>query len=149
VKVLDLQCSQQHRFEGWFGSEKDFLDQRQRGLLLCPVCSDPAISKMPSAPRLNLSTVQGESAPVQHAPVHVTPASSPSADWLAAARHIIANTDDVGSQFPEEARKMHYGETEQRAIRGEASRTETEALLDEGIAVLPLLLPESLKKTLQ
>lgn len=149
MKVLDLQCSQQHRFEGWFGSENDFLDQCQRGLLLCPVCSDAVISKMPSAPRLNLSKVQGESAPAQDAPVHVAPESSSPADWLAAARHILANTDYVGTQFSEEARKMHYGETEQRAIRGEATLTEAEALLDEGIAVLPLLLPESLKKPLQ
>lgn len=149
MKVLDLQCSQQHRFEGWFGSENDFLQQRERGLLLCPVCSDAAISKMLSAPRLNLSRAQGESAPLPTASHHALADHRLQADWLAATRHIIDNTDDVGTQFCEEARKMHYGEVAQRAIRGEASRSETLELLDEGIPVLPLLVPESLKKPLQ
>ena len=61
----------------------------------------------------------------------------------------MANTDDVGDRFAEEARKIHYGETKERGIRGQASRAETEALLEEGIAVLPLALPEALKRPLQ
>lgn len=149
MKVLNLQCSLQHQFEGWFASENDFLDQCQRGLLLCPVCADASINKLPSAPRLNLSKDQRAPLPAQVAPAQAVLEPSQSADWLAAVRHILASTDDVGSRFTEEARKMHYGETEPRAIRGQASRTETIALLDEGIAVLPLLLPESLKNTLQ
>jgi hypothetical protein len=68
---------------------------------------------------------------------------------LKMVRHVVANTEDVGASFPEEARKMHYGETEHRNIRGQASPQETEALLDEGISVLPLPMPESLKETLQ
>ena len=64
-------------------------------------------------------------------------------------RHVMANTEDVGPQFAEEARKIHYGEAEERSIRGQASREETEALIDEGIEVLPLPVPDSLKGPLQ
>ena len=65
------------------------------------------------------------------------------------ARHILANTEDVGARFAEESRKIHYGEATERGIRGQASREETEALLEEGIAVMPLSLPAALKETLQ
>ena len=65
------------------------------------------------------------------------------------ARHVLAHTETVGERFAEEARRMHYGESEERAIRGQASREETVALLEEGIEVLPLLLPAALKETLQ
>jgi hypothetical protein len=68
---------------------------------------------------------------------------------LKMVRHVVANTEDVGSSFPEEARKMHYGEAEQRNIRGHATPEETEALIDEGIAVMPLPLPDVLKEPLQ
>jgi len=149
VKVFDLQCSQQHRFEGWFGSENDFVDQLQRGLLLCPVCSDGAISKLLSAPRLNLNRSQSQSPSVPPSPEGSAQEIRMQADWLAATRHLIENTEDVGAQFSSEARKMHYGEIEPRAIRGEASHNETRELLEEGIPVLPLLVPESLKKPLQ
>ena len=64
-------------------------------------------------------------------------------------KHVVANTEDVGSDFSEEARKMHYGETEQRNIRGQATPEETQALLEEGIAVMPLLIPEALKGPVQ
>jgi hypothetical protein len=68
---------------------------------------------------------------------------------LKMVRHVVANTEDVGSSFPEEARKMHYGETEARNIRGHATPEETEELIDEGIAVMPLPLPDALKEPLQ
>jgi hypothetical protein len=68
---------------------------------------------------------------------------------LKMVRHVVANTEDVGSRFPEEARKMHYGETEARNIRGHATPEETEELIDEGIAVMPLPLPDALKEPLQ
>ena len=68
---------------------------------------------------------------------------------LKMVRHVVANTEDVGDSFPEEARKMHYGETEHRHIRGHATPEETEALIDEGIAVMPLPLPDFLKEPLQ
>ena len=69
--------------------------------------------------------------------------------WLKMVQHVMANTEDVGKQFAQEARKIHYGESEERAIRGHASPEETEALLDEGISVMPLPLPAALKGTIQ
>jgi hypothetical protein len=72
-----------------------------------------------------------------------------AAAWMAVARHVVANTTDVGSAFAEEARKMHYGESEERAIRGKTTPQEARDLVEEGIAVLPLVLPEALKETLQ
>ncbi len=145
MKVLDLQCSHRHTFEGWFDSEDDFQDQLGRGLLECPLCGDTGVSKMLSAPRLNL----GASQPQPRQEVLTTPDVSMQAAWLKMVRHVLANTEDVGERFPEEARRMHYGETEERGIRGQASARETEALLEEGIGVLPLPLPKALKQPLQ
>ncbi len=178
MKVLDLQCGQQHVFEGWFGSEDDFQDQLKRGLVQCPLCSDATISKRLSAPRLNLGGARDKAADAGREQADQSsrdkssdasregsreePAlarrdlvAGPQADpalaaaWMAIAKRIIANTDDVGDKFAEEARKIHYGETKERSIRGKASAEETQALLEEGIAVLPMLLPEALKGRLQ
>ncbi len=71
------------------------------------------------------------------------------AAWMKMVRHVMANTEDVGARFAEEARKIHYGEAEHRNIRGQASREETQALLDEGIDILPLPVPAGLKEPLQ
>ena len=152
MKVLDLQCSQQHGFEGWFGSEGDFQDQLGRGLVECPLCGDVAVSKMLSAPRLNFGAVSNESAPAsqqQQQQVVAAPDQTMQAAWMKMVRHVMANTEDVGSRFPEEARRMHYGETGERGIRGQATPDETQALLEEGIGVLPLPIPKALKEPLQ
>lgn len=145
MKVLDLQCSHSHSFEGWFASEDDFQGQLGRGLVECPMCGDTAVSKLLSAPRLNL----GASEPQARRDVATVPDASLQAAWLKMARHVMANTEDVGQRFAEEARRIHYGESEQRGIRGQASPKDTEALLEEGIGVLPLPLPKALKETLQ
>lgn len=149
MKVLDLQCRQQHVFEGWFASEDDFVDQCERALVQCPVCGDASISKRLSAPRLNLGSGRAEPSEPQELVAGPSSDQSLQAAWLALARRIVAHTDDVGERFAEEARKMHYGETQERGIRGQASRAETESLIEEGIAVLPLALPEALKGRLQ
>ena len=156
MKVLNLQCSHGHAFEGWFASHDDCESQRARGLLTCPVCNDAEVTKMPSAPRLNLGHSAPEQAPAVATPSAAAPPAAPQvlpqalqAAMLKMVRHVIANTEDVGSQFAEEARKIHYGEADNRNIRGQASREETEALLDEGIDVLPLPLPAGLKEPLQ
>jgi hypothetical protein len=146
MKVLDLQCPQQHVFEGWFGSEADFQDQLGRGLVECPLCGDAAVSKMLSAPRLNLAGAR-EPAPAQE--VVAAPDRTMQAAWMKMVRHVMANTEDVGNRFPEEARRMHYGETGERGIRGQASPDETQALIEEGIGVLPLPIPKALKEPLQ
>jgi hypothetical protein len=149
MKVLDLQCGQQHVFEGWFASEDDFLDQCARGLVACPMCGDVSIAKRLSAPRLNLGSSASALEPSSELVSGAGMEPALQATWMALVRKILANTVDVGYQFAEEARKIHYGETKERGIRGKASRAQTESLLEEGIAVLPLLLPEAFKETLQ
>jgi hypothetical protein len=147
MKVIDLRCQSGHRFEGWFGSDDDFLDQNGRGLIECPLCADKVIVRLPSAPRLNLSGAAEPAAPV------AVPAADDTAAlqsrWLQMARHVLANTEDVGERFAEEARRIHYGESEERAIRGQASADEREALREEGIEVHPLPLPAGFKDSLQ
>jgi hypothetical protein len=189
MKVLDLQCSQGHSFEGWFGSQDDYGAQRARGLVTCPVCNDNEVVKMLSAPRLNLGhgvapEPSGNAASSSAFTSGLTPATAstttssqlsapPLASGTGAAPHalsasngshalqqmqaamlnmlrqVVANTEDVGPQFAEEARKIHYGESEERNIRGQATREEAEALLEEGIEVVALPLPENLKGPLQ
>ena len=162
MKVLDLQCRQGHAFEGWFASHEDFESQRERGLLTCPVCNDAEVSKKLSAPRLNLGRSPEPAAPVADAPkaapaAPASPTGQPvpalpqelQAAMLQMVRHVMANTEDVGTQFAEEARKIHYGEADHRNIRGQASREETEALLEEGIDILTLPVPAGLKEPLQ
>ena len=152
MKVLNLQCSHGHSFEGWFASQDDYDAQRGRGLVTCPVCNDSEVTKMLSAPRLNLGGSQPEpptAAQTGSTPVaNVGPAQMQAA-WMQMVRHVMANTEDVGQKFAEEAHKIHYGETEERNIRGQATREETEALLDEGIDILPLPVPAGLKEPLQ
>jgi len=152
MKVLNLQCGDGHGFEGWFGCEDDFQDQLGRGLVTCPLCGNAHVVKMPSAPRLNF----GAPAPAPSAApaaakqeVMATPDAAMQAALMKMVRHVLANTEDVGERFAEEARKIHYGESEERGIRGQASREETEALLEEGISVLPLPVPKGLKGPLQ
>ena len=147
MKVLNLQCSHRHAFEGWFGSEEEFQDQLARGLVECPICADTGVAKLPSAPRLNLGA-QPEPAPARQ-DVVAMPDAALQAAWLKMVRHVMASTEDVGERFAEEARRIHYGESEERGIRGEASREETQALLEEGIGVLPLPIPKGLKGPLQ
>jgi len=150
MKVLNLQCAHEHSFEGWFGSEEDFQGQLQRGLVECPMCGDSTITKMLTAPRLNLgASAPQETAQVSKQEVVAAPDATMQAAWMKMVRQVMANTEDVGEKFPEEARRMHYGETEERGIRGQATAAETEALIEEGIGVLPLPMPKALKGTLQ
>lgn len=146
MKVLDLRCANGHGFEGWFGSEDDFLDQNGRGLVECPMCADRVVSRLPSAPRLNLSGAREPAAP----PAKAEPAAADlQALWMQVVRHAIENTDDVGERFAEEARRIHYGEADARGIRGVASMQEREALHEEGIEVMSLPIPPALKGPVQ
>jgi len=146
MKVLNLVCAEHHRFEGWFSSEDDYQTQVERSLLACPVCGDGAVSRLPSAPRLNMSR-QREPEAAAAAPIEATvpQVQQVQAEVLRVLRHMLENTEDVGERFPEEARRIHYGETEGRGIRGQASREEAEALADEGIEILALHVPAALK----
>lgn len=197
MKVLDLQCKQQHAFEGWFGSEEDYQGQLARGLIECPMCGDAQITKMLSAPRINLGKsrepsranedvlakppVDNGSASTTHPastatsaetnressthrdllpalmpgqegqsnrPMSAEVACAMQAAWTHMARQVMAHTEDVGGDFAEEARKIHYGETKERAIRGQATQEETQELIEEGIDIMPLPIPQSLKRPL-
>jgi hypothetical protein len=148
MKVIDLRCQSGHRFEGWFAGDDDFLDQNGRGLIECPLCADKVIVRLPSAPRLNLSGAQ-EPTPMPTAPVPPDEGVTTQARWLQVVRHVMANTEDVGDRFADEARRIHYGEAEDRAIRGQASADERAALQEEGIEVHPLPVPVVFKDTLQ
>jgi hypothetical protein len=154
MKVFDLQCTQGHLFEGWFGSDDDFQAQRARGLLACPLCNDAGVHRLPSAPRLNLSGAQAPQATPAAAPAATATATvARTADmqsaWLQAVRQLVERTEDVGERFAEEARRIHYGEVAQRGIRGQASPEERQALLDEGIETVAIPLPASMKGPLQ
>ena len=145
MKVLDLRCAHGHRFEGWFGSEDELVAQLEQARVECPLCGDSAVTRLPSAPRLNLTAAPPDDGPKQS----VTQSPDLQAMWLQAVRHVLEKTEDVGEGFPEEARRIHYGEAPERGIRGRASRAETDALREEGIEVMPLPLPPMLKGPLQ
>lgn len=156
MKIFDLQCDSGHAFEGWFSSEGEFTEQKNAGLLSCPLCASSEVVRIPSAPRLNLkSRAASRAEPAQaeqpkgQAGVANAPSRELQAAWLKAVRHVMTHTEDVGERFAEEARRMHYGETKERGIRGQATREQTRDLLDEGIVVAPLLIPDPLKDTFQ
>lgn len=154
MKVFNLHCSQGHVFEGWFESEDSFRYQAANALLECPICGSTGIEKGLSAPRLNLgaqnvSREKQDIAAVQTEDTANAKLRAVQAAWLMASREIAAQTEDVGARFTEEALQMHYGELPSRPIRGQASPQQVENLLDEGVPVLPLVLPVSSKETLQ
>ncbi|MGR4867372.1 DUF1178 family protein [Variovorax sp. LARHSF232] len=150
MKVLNLQCSHGHGFEGWFASNEAFEAQLSGGLVECPVCGGKDITKLLAAPRLNLG---GGKAPAEPQAAQALQAQhqqqQQNGRWLRAVRELMATTEDVGERFADEARKIHYGEVKERGIRGQATREETAALADEGIAVMQIALPAALKETLQ
>lgn len=155
LKVLNLQCSGGHGFEGWFASEDDFRQQQERGLLSCPLCGDPTVRKMLSAPRLNLGKRHAEtpaSAAAGDGMVEMgrtAPGSELQGRLLRAVRELMSQTEDVGERFADEARAMHHGDMEQRNIRGRTTPDVAMELIEEGIEVMPLPALPALKETLQ
>ena len=146
--VYDLQCEHGHRFEGWFGSAEDFGAQRDDGLLACPSCGATDVLRMPSAARINMGAVMP--APAEKAPARsLEGVASAGRDPMAIAQMLysrmldalLTNSEDVGKDFPAEARRIHNQDAPKRAIRGQASQDEHEALVEEGIPVLRLPLP--------
>jgi hypothetical protein len=143
--VFDLLCATGHRFEGWFGSAADFADQRERQLLSCPSCGSAKIERVPSASRVNLGAPEPK---VPAAPTARTPEME-GKDPFAIAQmlysrmldELLTKTEDVGKEFPAEARKIFYQEAPARAIRGQATNEEHDELLEEGIPVARLPLP--------
>lgn len=136
--VIDLCCNLDHRFEGWFASAAAFDRQREEGLISCPACGNIEVRRLPSAPYVQTRT---SPAPSVSPPA---PSSSPAADpnhlalIAASIRQMARTAEDVGDEFPAEARRIHRGEREARNIRGAASGDELNELIDEGIMVLPV-----------
>ena len=145
--VFDLHCADSHRFEGWFGSAKDFASQKKRGLLSCPTCGNTDIEKGLSAPRLNMGAQEPKALPVPSQRTSDMEGKDPFAVaqmlYSRMLDEILTKSEDVGSKFPEEARKIYYKETEGRAIRGQATKEEHDALVDEGIPVARFPVPRS------
>ncbi len=144
---FDLKCTDNHVFEGWFGSSADYESQKERGLLECPICGDGRIGKAPMAPNVASRKDFGTRAPIpvpttssQEAVAagesdgEITPARM-VAMLRTLRRHVEQNADHVGAKFAEEARRIHYGEAEERGIYGEATPDEVEDLQDEGIEI--------------
>jgi hypothetical protein len=137
-----LACEQAHEFESWFPSSDAFETQRQRGFVTCPYCNSSKVEKQIMAPRI----VRTDKTPAP-TPQPVAAFSDKEREIRAMIRavreHVLQNAENVGRGFAEEARKMHYGEAEERSIYGEADQTEVRSLLEEGIGVLPLpVLPD-------
>jgi hypothetical protein len=149
MKVLDLKCSHEHRFEGWFASTEAFEEQLSRKLVACPVCSATEVSRMPSAPRLNLTSARGEAAPPNAQASEAPDVQTLQARALQFMRELIDKTENVGERFAEEARRIHYNEAPARNIRGVTTPEDAHALLEEGIDVMPLPVPAALKEPLQ
>lgn len=142
--VFDLLCGGGHRFEGWFGSAADFSAQKDRQQLSCPSCGSSQVERIPSASRVNLGAPEPKALPV--------PAKTPEMegrDPFAIAQmlysrmldDLLTKTEDVGKDFPTEARKIFYQEAPERGIRGEATPEEHQDLIEEGIPVARLPVP--------
>lgn len=148
MKVFNLSCAQDHRFEGWFASAEAYESQLERGLVECPVCGDQSVRRLPSAPRLNLSSSAARQEPESPAAAALSPEKI-QAMWLRMARHIRENTEDVGERFAEEARRIHHRDAPNRGIRGVATREEAAELSEEGIEVFSFPMPKGSNEPLQ
>jgi hypothetical protein len=141
--VLNLSCTHGHRFEGWFGSRDAFDTQNAGGLVQCTFCQSSEISAMPSAPYVHrdVSNAPVVTAAPQESVSVQTPTPQMAEQLFKALATMARQAENVGERFPEEARRIHYQETESRNIRGIATRDEARELLEEGILVLPAPVP--------
>jgi hypothetical protein len=131
-----LVCDKDHEFEGWFGSSDDYAKQRKRGFVECPQCGSRKVSKALMAPGVAGTKKSGNDTAL------ATVAPQMPEEVVTKIReikqHIEKNSENVGDKFPEEARKIHYGETEARGIYGKASVEEAVSLAEEGVNVVPI-----------
>lgn len=133
-----LRCEHAHEFEAWFGSNADFDMQRERGLVSCPFCESAAVEKALMTPRVTTGeTREARQEAVAKGLTNLQDAAMRE-KMRELARHVRENTTDVGTRFPEEARRIHYGEVEERAIRGVAKPDEARALVEEGVTIAPV-----------
>ena len=148
--LYNLICERHHEFESWFPSSAAYDKQAKRGLISCPSCGSAKVEKAIMAPRLARKDKSRSVAPAEETAQASSPVAmlSPQEQEFRKKlkelrEHLTANADNVGKKFPEEARKMHYGEVEHRSIYGEATAQDAKALHEEGIEFHPLpVLPE-------
>jgi len=141
-----LRCGRGHEFDSWFQSSSAYDSQHKRGLVTCPACDSTEVEKAIMAPRIarkgkTKSAPQPVAASVEDTSTSLVmaPQERELVTKLKELRdHVLKNADNVGNKFPDEARKMHYGDIEQRAIYGEATTEEARALIEEGVEVAPL-----------
>lgn len=139
MKIFDLMCGGGHRFEGWFTSADEFAAQKARGLIGCPSCDAADVERVPSATRFNTGAAQ----PRAQAAAGQDPMALAQKLYSRMLDELLTRSEDVGSEFPAEARRIHYEEAPARSIRGLASAEEHEALVEEGIPVARLPVPPS------
>lgn len=137
--IFDLRCAPLgHVFEAWFGSSADYEDQKVRGLVACPLCGSRAVEKAPMAPavtaKANAQTASHFSAPPEQVKAMMAAAA-------AVQKQLLANSEAVGDRFAAEARAIHVGEADARAIHGRATPDEAQSLAEDGIAIAPLPFP--------
>ena len=177
MKVYNLACPLDHRFEGWFASEEDCLAQQDKGMLACPICESTEITRMPSAPHIAKSGSNKELASSTELTVanpaavdnsglsgngsisgevvaltggdHSQLEAQVQAAFLKGMRELMGRSENVGNSFAEEARKIHYKESPERSIRGQTTLDEAEALREEGIEVMAMPMMPVFKNTLQ
>lgn len=152
----NLRCERGHAFESWFQSSSAYEAQEKRKLVNCPVCGSAKVERAIMAPQIVSKKGRESAEAVPAAPATPADTAAPASTPLLMAQerelraklkelreHIVKNADNVGERFPNEARKMHYGDIEHRPIYGEASPEEARALIDEGVEVSPLpMLPD-------
>jgi hypothetical protein len=161
MKVYNLACPLDHRFEGWFASEEDCLAQQDKGILACPICDSTEITRMPSAPHIAKSSSTELAIPKEDTgnlsgevmaltgKDHSQLEAQVQAAFLKGMRDLMGRSEDVGNGFAEEARKIHYKESPERSIRGLTTLDEAESLRDEGIEVMAVPMIPAFKNTLQ
>jgi hypothetical protein len=167
--VFDLECTANgHRFEGWFGSSDDFADQQSQGLVACPVCNSAEVVRAVSAPNIGRKANQRPEpsrqtvlppvpvqmpmpvqAPAMQANSPLPPAAIAALKAIATMQaEALKSSTWVGKRFADNARAMHYGETDVTAIHGQATPQEARALIEEGVDIAPILFPIATPKDL-
>jgi len=139
--IFDLTCAADHRFEGWFRSAEEFGKQESAGQVNCPFCGSHEVRRLPSAVHLASSGTAGGSS-AAGMPTPPPAVSDPLAQARAFVEEMIRHSEDVGSEFADEARRIHYQQSPERPIRGQASGDDFLALKEEGIDVIRLPRPK-------
>ncbi len=128
--LFDLNCKNLHKFEAWFPSSKQYEEQRKKGLIRCPYCNTSSVKKALMAPSVKVSTSKKNKNKVV---IQATNNKANLKEIRKIKKYIENNTENVGKEFAEEARKIYYGEKKARPIRGEATQDETKNLEEEGV----------------